>query len=280
MGRVDGKVAFITGAARGQGRSHAVRLAEEGADIVGLDFCEDLACIPYALATSDDLEETARLVEALGRRAILRKGDVRLSADIDSVVEEGLSVFGHIDVVVANAGIGSFTPSWEITEDEWATVLDVNLTGAWRTAKAVAPSMIDAGRGGSIMFTASGAALRANGNLAHYAASKTGLMGLAREMALELAPYSIRVNTVHPTAVNTPMMDNEHIGQLFSPDKPLASAEERRAATQDVLRPSNILPVGWIEARDVSNAVLFLASDESRMITGTPFRVDAGYGAR
>jgi (+)-trans-carveol dehydrogenase len=280
MGRVDGKVAFITGVARGQGRAHALRLAEEGADIVGLDLCEDVPTIPIALATSDDLEETRQLIETVGRRAILRKGDVRNPADIEAVVQEGLSTLGHIDAVVANAGVAWFTPSWEITEEAWSTVIDINLTGAWRTAKAAIPSMIDAARGGSIMFTSSAAALGANGYLAHYAASKTALMGLCREMALELGPYGIRVNTIHPTAVGTPMMDNETVARFFNPDGPELSVNDQRLATQDILRQSHLLPVGWIRPEDVSNAVLFLASDESCMVTGTPFRVDAGFGAR
>jgi len=281
MGRVEGKVALITGVARGQGRSHALRLAEEGADIVGIDLCEDLPNVPFPLGSEEDLEKTRSLIEGTGRRAVLHKGDVRRTVDIESVVQDGLSAFGYIDVVVANAGIGIFAPTWEMAEHDWIAILDTNLTGAWRTAKSAIPQMIEAGRGGSIMFTASGAALRANGNLAAYAASKTGLMGLARELALELGPHRIRVNTVHPTAVKTPMLDNDYIGRLFKPDLPPdASADERREATADVLRGQDLLGVGWIDAADVSNAVLFLASDESRMITGTPFRVDAGYGWR
>lgn len=276
MGRVSGKVAFITGAARGQGRSHAIRLAQEGADIIACDLMEQLGSIPYTMSNPDDMAETVRLIEDLDRRIIARKVDVRDQAGLDALVAEGVAEFGHIDIVCANAGIMSVAPTWEITEQEWDEMLDVNLKGVWRTLKAVVPSMIAAKRGGSIIITSSTAGISGFGNLAHYTAAKHGVVGLMLSLVNEVSQYNIRVNTVHPTNVATGMIQNEPTYKLFAPhiEKP----------TKEDAEPSfvkmNLLPIPWVDPVDISNAVLFLASDEARYITGIKLPVDAGQLAK
>ncbi|MDT7644803.1 MAG: hypothetical protein QOC67_3746 [Pseudonocardiales bacterium] len=272
MGRVEGKVALITGAARGQGRSHAVRLAQEGADIVAVDICAQLDSVPYPGATSEDLATTATLVEDVDRRVLTRQADVRDSNAMKAVVEEAIAEFGHIDIVCANAGIGSSGASWEISDESWQEMIDVNLTGVWKTTKAVIPHMIEHGRGGSIIITSSVAGLVAYGNLSHYTAAKHGLVGLMRALAIELAPHSIRVNTVHPTTVDTPMIDNDAIRQLFVPQVQNPS----KADAAQLMKLMNGLPIPWVESVDISNAVLWLASDEARYVTGITLPVDAG----
>jgi SDR family mycofactocin-dependent oxidoreductase len=271
MGRVDGKVAFITGAARGQGRSHAIRLAQEGADIVALDICQDVETVPFAGATEADLQETVKAVEALDRRIVAQQADVRDLAAVQRVVDEGLSQFGHIDIVCANAGILSITPVLDVTEEQWDTVVDINLTGVWKTVKAAAPAMVERGEGGSIILTSSAAGLIAYPNLGHYTAAKHGVTGLMRALAVELAPHRIRVNSVHPTTVDTPMIDNPAIRELFTGDPQIGRDEAGEA-----FKPLNALPVPWVEAVDISNAVLYLASEEARYVTGTTMVVDAG----
>ena len=273
MGRVDGKVAFITGAARGQGRSHALRLAEEGADIVAVDLCEQIATVPYAMATPEDLAETARLVEEQDRRIVTARADVRDAGQLQAAVDEGLSQFGHIDIVCANAGIFTLGPAVELSEQEWQDTIDVNLTGVWHTCKAVIPAMIEAGNGGSIVITSSTAGIKGYPNTAHYTASKHGVVGLARTLANELAPQMIRVNTVHPTGVDTDMIQNESVYRLFLPDAENPTRED----VKEVFAATNALPIPWVEPRDISNAVLWLASDESRYVTGVALPVDAGF---
>jgi SDR family mycofactocin-dependent oxidoreductase len=272
MGRVEGKVAFITGAARGQGRSHALRLAEEGADIIAVDACLDIATVPYPGATDADLAETVRQVEALDRRIVAQQADVRDLAALQRAVDEGLSQFGHIDVVCANAGILSFAPALELTEEVWQDVVDVNLTGVWKTVKAAAPAMVERGQGGSIILTSSIAGLIAFPNLAHYTAAKHGVTGLMRTLAMELAPQRIRVNSVHPTTVDTPMVANEAIYGLFLGGAPGATRDQASAGMMAL----NAMPVPWVEAVDISNAVVYLASDEARYVTGTTTVIDAG----
>lgn len=271
MGRLDKKVAFITGAARGQGRAHALRLAEEGASIIAIDVCETLGTVPYPMATSKDLEETVKLVEAKDRRIIARKADVRDQAQLDKVVAEGIKELGGIDIVSANAGIASFAPSWELTDTQWQEMLDVNLTGVWRTTKAVIPHMIKRGKGGSIVLTSSTAGLVAFGNLSHYTAAKHGVTGLMRTLAVELAPHNIRVNSIHPTTVNTPMIHNDAMYKLFMPDNPKPTQADVAGGFQNL----NGLKIPWVEPVDISNALLWLASDESRYVTGTTQLVDA-----
>jgi len=272
VGRLSGKVALITGAARGQGRSHAMRLAEEGADVVAVDICAPLATAMHSAATPEDLAQTAKLVEDRDRRVLARIADVRDLAAMNAVVAEAVAEFGHIDVVCANAGIASFAPSWKIPEQSWQEMIDINLTGVWKTTTAVIPSMIEAGRGGSIIITSSTAGMAPFANTTHYAAAKHGVVGLMRGLAVELAQHGIRVNTVHPTTVDTPMIDDRSVLKLFLPDSENPTKEE----ASESMKVINAVPVPWVEAVDISNAVLFLASDEARYITGTQLPVDAG----
>ncbi|MGI8331533.1 mycofactocin-coupled SDR family oxidoreductase [Actinomadura scrupuli] len=271
-GRVEGKVAFITGAARGQGRSHAVRLAEEGADIIAVDLCADLENVPYPLGTAEDLAETARQVEALGRRVIARRADVRDHAALRAIADEGAAEFGRLDIVVANAGVNKPAPAQDLEERVWLDVIDIDLGGVWRTCKATIPHLIGGARGGSIVLTSSAAGLKAYANIAHYTAAKHGVVGLMKTLAQELAPHRVRVNTVNPTQVDTPMIMNEPMFELFCPDV----ENPTRADFAPVSQAMNALPVPWVDARDVSDAVLFLASDEARYITGVALPVDAG----
>jgi SDR family mycofactocin-dependent oxidoreductase len=275
-GRVERKVAFITGAARGQGRSHALRLAQEGADIIAVDIGEEIESVRrlYPGATESDLAETVRQVEALDRRIVASKADVRDYGAVKKALDDGVAELGHLDIVVANAGIFIFGDQAHlVSEQAWKDVIDVNLTGVWHTCKAVIPHLIRQGTGGSIVITSSTAGLKGPPNLAPYAASKHAVVGLMRTLALELAPHSIRVNTVHPTGVATDMIMNEPMFRLFLPDTEHPTRE--RAA--EVFTAKNALPVPWLEPRDVSHAVLFLASDEARYITGITLPVDAGY---
>jgi (+)-trans-carveol dehydrogenase len=272
-GRVAGKVAFITGAARGQGRSHAVRLAQEGADIIAVDLCGQVDSVPYAMATPDDLAETVKEVEALDRRIVAAQADVRDYGALKTALDDGVAQLGHLDIVSANAGIFSFGTLEELSETAWRDMLDVNLTGVWHAAKAAIPHL-RASRGGAIILTSSGLGLEGMPNVGHYVSAKHGVVGLMRTLALELAPDLIRVNSVHPTTVNTDMIQNAAAYELFAPDLP----EDER--TSEVIRERlltiNTLPVPWIEPVDVSNAVLWLASDEARYVTGVPLPIDAG----
>ena len=217
MGRVEGKVAFITGAARGQGRSHAVVLAREGADIIAADVSHQVETIPYPTATADDLAETVALVESLGRRIVAAEADVRDLDALRDVVDRGVAELGRLDIVIANAGVSSPSSTLDMTEETWATTIDINLTGVWKTVKAAVPHVVASGRGGSVVITSSLAAMKASEHTAHYSASKAGLVGLMRVLAKELAPQSIRVNTIHPTTVNTDMILNDSIYRLFRP---------------------------------------------------------------
>ncbi|MCW0214622.1 MAG: mycofactocin-coupled SDR family oxidoreductase [Pseudonocardia sp.] len=275
MGRMDGKVALVTGAARGQGRSHALRLAEEGAEIIAVDLCAQIDTVPYGMSRPEDLVETAKLIEELDRRVLTREADVREQSALDSAVADGLSEFGHIDVVCANAGIFSYAPSWEMTEKMWDDMLAVNVTGVWKTLKAALPSMIERGQGGSLVLTSSTAGLRGFGNMVHYTAAKHGVVGVMRTMVQEVSQYDIRCNTVHPTAVDTDMIQNKPMYELFLPDaKPEELTRENYAAAFGSL---HTMPHPWVEARDISNAVLWLASDESRYVTGQTIAVDLGF---
>jgi SDR family mycofactocin-dependent oxidoreductase len=273
VGNLGGKVAFITGAARGQGRSHAVRLAEDGADIIGIDIAADIDSAFYPLATPDDLEETQRLVEKTGQQALTRVADVRDQAALDAVVAEGLAALGRIDIVVANAAIATtMVKTWELSEADWRDVIDVNLTGVWRTIKAVVPSMIDAGRGGSIVLTSSLAGLKGYSNIGGYVAAKHGVNGLMRTLANELGPYEIRVNSVCPGLIDTDMMMNQPTYDVFRPELDEPSKED----ATEVFRTMQVLPIDWLTPRDVSEVVAFLASDAARYITGVAMPIDGG----
>ena len=266
-GRVAGKVAFITGAGRGQGRSHAIRLAEEGADIIAVDICRDYDTVAYPMATEADLAETVKAVEALDRRIVAAQADVRDAAGLKAAVDDGVAQLGRLDIVSANAGICTIQPWDEVTPAAWQDTLDTNLTGVWNTMVVSVPHLIAAG-GGSIICTSSTAGIKGLPYLAPYVAAKHGVVGIARSMANELAAHRIRVNTVHPTGVDTPM------GAGLAG---LGGLEQLRIRDPN-LGPifMNTLPVETVDARDISNAVLFLASDESRYVTGLEFTVDAG----
>ena len=272
-GRVAGKVAFITGAARGQGRSHAIRLAQEGADIIAVDLCGQVDSVPYAMATPADLAESVKEVEALDRRIVATQADVRDYGGLKAALDDGVAQLGHLDIVSANAGIFSFGRLEELSETAWRDMLDVNLTGVWHAAKAAIPHL-RAARGGSIILTSSGLGLEGMPNVGHYVSAKHGLVGLMRTLALELAPDLIRVNSVHPTTVNTDMIQNAAAYELFAPDLP--EDERTSQVITERLLTINALPIPWIEPVDVSNAVLWLASDEARYVTGVPLPVDAG----
>jgi (+)-trans-carveol dehydrogenase len=270
MGRVEGKVAFITGAARGQGRSHAVRLAQEGADIIAVDIDEQVETSVCPTATAADLAETVKLVEELDRRIIARTADVRDLTALERLVAEGIAQFGRLDIVCANAGIGHGGAVWELTEAQWQETIDINLTGVWKTAKATVPALIEQAQGGSIILTSSGAGLAALPNCGHYVAAKHGVVGLMRSLAVELAPHRIRCNSVHPGWVNTPLVHNPTIYEMAG--APGGTPAEVDAA----FKAGNALPIATLEPVDISNAVLWLASDEARYVTGTTQSVDAG----
>jgi (+)-trans-carveol dehydrogenase len=274
MGKLEGKVAFITGAARGQGRSHAIRLAAEGADIIAVDLAGQLDSVPYDMATPADLAETVKEVEALDRRIVATQADVRDYGAVKAAVDDGVAQLGRLDIVAANAGIFSFGRAEELPEQSWQDMIDVNLTGVWHAAKAAIPHLKAGGQGGAIVLTSSTAGLMPFENMAHYTAAKHGVVGLMRVLAVELAPDFIRVNSVHPTTVNTDMIHNKATYELFSPDLP--EAGRTREILTERFQTLNALPIPWVEARDISNAVLFLASDEARYITGVTLPIDAG----
>jgi len=276
-GRVAGKVAFITGAARGQGRSHAIRLAQEGADIIAVDICAQMATVPYAMSTPQDLAETVKEVEALDRRIVATQADVRDYGAVKAALDDGVAQLGRLDIVSANAGIFSLGTMADMDEATWQDMIDVNLTGVWHTAKAAIPHLRAAG-GGSIILTSSAAGLKASPNIGHYNSAKHGMVGLMRTLALELAPDMIRVNSVHPTTVDTDMIQNSAAYELFAPDLPEAERTKETLAAR--FEAINALPVPWVEPVDISNAVLWLASDEARYVTGVTLPIDAGILAR
>jgi SDR family mycofactocin-dependent oxidoreductase len=271
-GKLEGKVAFITGAARGQGRSHAVRLAQEGADIIAVDLCAQVASVPYPMATPEDLAQTVKEVEALDRRIVATQADVRDYDAVKQALDEGVAQLGRLDIVSANAGIVSYGRAEELAEQTWQDVIDTDLTGEWHAAKAAIPHLRAGGRGGSIILTSSDAGLKASQNLAHYVAAKHGVIGLMRTLALELAPDFIRVNALAPTTVDTPMSHNEATYRLFRPDLKNPTADDMAGPATAL----NVLPIPWVEPVDIGNALVFLASDQARYITGVVLPVDAG----
>jgi SDR family mycofactocin-dependent oxidoreductase len=270
MGKVDGKVALITGAARGQGRSHAVRLAEEGASIIAIDICEDIASVPYPLATSEDLQETVRQVKERDQRIVAVKADVRDEAVIKNAVDEGVAQLGRLDIVCANAGIFSCAAK-ELDGQTWRDMIDVNLNGVFHTCKAAIPHLKEAG-GGSVILTSSCAGLMGFQGFAHYTAAKHGVIGYMRSLAKEVAEHFIRVNTVCPTSVFTEMINNDAMFGIMRPDLEKPTLEDAIVSWTDI----NLLPVPYVEPSDISNAVVFLASDEAKFITSVALPVDAG----
>lgn len=267
MGKLDGKVAFITGAARGQGRSHAVRLAQEGASIIAVDICEQIASVSYPMSTSEDLAQTVKEVEALDRRIVATETDVRDRAALQAAYDAGVAELGVADIVLANAGIAPM--SLEVKPNEWQDVIDVNLTGVFNTVEVAIPSMVERGQGGAIVLTSSTAGINGIGGSAPgglgYTAAKHGVVGLMRSYANVLAQHSIRVNTVHPTGVNTPMVVNDVMQEFLAADPQMGQAM------------ANALPVDMVEPVDISNAILWLVSDDARYVTGVTLPVDAGF---
>ena len=272
MDRVKGKVAFISGIARGQGRSHALALAKEGADIIGFDLCDDIEHVGYPLARESDLAETIRLVEEAGGRIVAARADSRDFDAVDEVLRQGLDKFGRVDIAVPNAGVVSYSPIWEWSAEQFRNVLDTNLVGVWHVVKAVMPHIIAAGNGGSLIFTGSVASLKGCPNIGAYEISKHGVVGLMRLVAMEGAPHNIRSNIICPTNVRTGMIDNAQTIGLFVPDNPNATLDDAAPAFATM----NMLPVPWISAQDISNGVVFLASDEARYITSVVLPIDAG----
>ncbi|MGM5069143.1 mycofactocin-coupled SDR family oxidoreductase [Rhodococcus qingshengii] len=272
MEDLNGKIALITGAARGQGRSHAVELARHGADIIAVDICSQIAGVPYPMASREDLDETVRQVEALDRRVFSSVADVRDLAELTRVVDEGVAELGGLDIIIANAGISAPAPTLEMSDDDWSTMIDVNLSGVWRTVRAGTPYIVAGGKGGSIVMISSLAAMMPNNNIAHYAAAKAGLVAFMKVLAKEQAPNGIRVNTVHPTTVATDMVLNDATYKLFRPDRDAPTRDEFEAAA----RTLNALPVALTESVDITNAILYLVSDTGRYVTGTTHVVDAG----
>jgi SDR family mycofactocin-dependent oxidoreductase len=268
MGKLESKVAFITGAARGQGRSHAVRLAQEGADVIAVDLCAQIDSVPYPMATREDLDQTVQEVEALDRRIVASVADVRDLAALQRAVADGVAELGRLDIVLANAGIAPMGGA-DDGPQAFQDVVDVNLTGVWNTLRAATPVMVEQGDGGAIVITSSTAGLKGIGGDAPggqgYTAAKHGVVGLMRSFANTLAQHRIRVNTVHPTGVNTPMVVNEFMQQWLEQDPTVAGAL------------TNLLPVEMIEAVDISNAIAWLVSDEARYVTGVTLPVDAGF---
>lgn len=271
-GRLEGKVALITGAARGIGRAQGVRFAQEGADIVALDVCGPIDTVLVPHSTPDDLDTTASLVREAGGRVHTEIVDVRDLAGMRAATDRGAARFGGLDVVCATAGITSRGMTVELDENAWRTMLDVNLTGVWHTCRAGAPHLIARGAG-SVILTSSIAGLRGLVGVAHYTAAKHGVVGLMRSLANELAPHHVRVNCVNPTNVDTPMIQNDVVSSAFRPD---LDRPPTRAEFADAARSMNMLAVPWIDPVDVANAALFLASDEARYITAITLPVDAG----
>ena len=267
-----GSVVAVTGAARGQGRSHVLRFAAEGADVIAIDICRDIPGLSYRLATKEDLEETVEAALTHGTRVLGCRADVRCPAEIRAAIDESAAALGGLDVVSANAGIApAFSPVEDITDASWNDVIAVNLTGAFNTARAAIPHLRSRG-GGSIIFTSSVAGAHGMANLGGYVASKHGLLGLLKTMAIELGPDNIRVNAVLPTSVATPMLFNDATYELMRPDLENPQADD----IVDVLQTIQVLPIAYVESSDITNAVIFLASDAARFVTGVALPVDGG----
>ena len=276
-GRLDGKVVFITGAARGMGRSHAVRLAQEGADVIGVDICGPIRNAGAPASTLDELAETVAAVEALDRRMIGFQADVRDEDALRDGLAAGVAELGRLDVAVANAGIGTVSaPVAELDAQAFRDVVDINLTAVFLTAKVAIPHIRAHGEGGSILLVSSALGLRGMANQSAYVASKHGVVGLMKTLAAELAPDNIRVNSIHPTNVATPLIHNDSVYRIFRPDLDDPGMDDVRAGFQGL----NLLSVPWIEPNDVSEAILYLAADSGRYITGSPHRIDAGWNAK
>jgi (+)-trans-carveol dehydrogenase len=270
---LEGKVAFVTGMGKGQGRSHAVRLAQAGAAVIGIDALKTYPWMNYRLAEQADVDETISLVEGVGGSIFFAQADITDPSSLEKALAAGVERFGRLDIVSANAGalpVGMTT--WETDPAVWREVIDVNLVGGFNTVHAAVPHILNGGRGGSIILTASGAAITAGSHLSSYCAAKAGIVSLTKSLAIELGPHQIRVNALAPGAVNTDMIANESLYRMFRPDLENPTRED----TVDIWRSKTLLPVPWVEPADISNAVAWLASDEARYVTGVLLPIDAG----
>lgn len=266
-GSLQGRVAFITGAARGQGRSHAVRMARAGADVIVSDICAPIAdCVSYPAATPADLAETVRAVEAEGGRVLAREVDIRDDAALQQLVADGVEQFGRLDILVANAGVLNWGRLWELSDEQWNTVIDVNLTGTWRTLRAVVPAMISAGNGGSIVVVSSSAGLKATPGNGHYSASKYGTVALTNTLALEVGEFGIRVNSIHPYSVDTPMIEPKVMAKVFA----------EHPAFLHSFPPMAVQTKGFMSTDEISDVVLWLAGDGSGTLSGAQIPIDKG----
>jgi SDR family mycofactocin-dependent oxidoreductase len=272
MGMLDGKVALITGGSRGQGRAHALTCAREGADVIIVDIADQLATVPYPMARQDDLDETAKQVEALDRRILALKGDVRDQGQLDAAVAQGIAEFGQIDILIANAGIWTTAPFWELTEDQWDEMIGVNLTGVWKSAKAVAPHMIER-QSGSIVITSSTNGIEPGLNYAHYVAAKHGVIGLMKNIALELAPYGIRCNSINPGAIRTPMTDHQGAWDMFA-GHPGGTEED---LIEGGYHFTALKGTSFMDPQVIADTALYLNSDLAAKVTGVTIPVDAGH---
>lgn len=276
MGDLEGRVAFVTGAARGQGRAYAVRLAQEGAAVIISDICAPVSeTIPYQGATPDDLAETVRLIEAEGRKVLARQVDIRDDAAVRTLVADAIEQFGRLDVVVANAGVLSWGRLWELTDEQWNSVIDVNLTGTWRTLRAAIPAMIEAGNGGSIIIVSSSGGLKATPGNGHYAASKHGLTSITNTLALELGEYSIRVNSIHPYSIATPMIENDSMMAILSAH-PSYLNSFAAMPYQPPTKGSRAKRNDFMTAEEAAEVVVWLAGDNSSVLSGSQISVDRG----
>jgi SDR family mycofactocin-dependent oxidoreductase len=274
MGKLDGKVALITGGARGQGRSHAITFAREGADIVVCDLAAQIETVPYTMSNPDDLSETVKLVEEQDRRCVALQADVRDTAQVRSVVDRAIAEFGQIDILIANAGIVAPVPLVDISDQAWSDMVETDLTGVFKSIRAVAPHMIER-RSGRIIATSSMVGKTGVPGLAHYVAAKWGVIGLVKSAALEFGQYGITVNAVCPTNVDTPMIQNPAMYSLFAPDI--------QNPTRDDVVPGftslNALPIPWVQVQDISEGMLYLAAESGRYVTGETLSIAAGWNA-
>ncbi|GFG65533.1 NAD-dependent oxidoreductase [Mycobacterium kubicae] len=271
-----GRVALITGAARGQGRAHAARLASDGADIIAVDACAPVSdTISYPASIPADLAETARLVETTGQRVLAHEADIRDLAVLEAIVAEAIAVFGRLDILVANAGVLSWGRLWELSENDWDTVIDVNLSGTWRTVRAVVPAMIDAGNGGSIIIVSSTAGLKATPGNGHYSASKAGLVALTNALAIEVGEFGIRVNSIHPYSVDTPMVEPAAMAKMFG-QFPSFLHSFAPMPLKDLRKDGDASRMDFMTPDDIADAVAFLAADGSRSMSGVQLAVDRG----
>jgi SDR family mycofactocin-dependent oxidoreductase len=269
---LDGKVALITGGSRGQGRAHALTCAREGADVIIVDIADQMSTVPYQMARQDDLDETAKQVEALDRRILALKGDVRDQGQLDAAVAQGIAEFGKIDILIANAGIWTQAPFWELTDDQWDEMIGVNLTGVWKSAKAVAPHMIER-QSGSIVITSSTNGLEPGLNYAHYVAAKHGVIGLMKNIALELAPYGIRCNSINPGAIRTPMTDHQGAWDMFAGHPGGTEAD----LIEGGYHFTALKGTSFMDPQVIADTALYLNSELAAKVTGVTIPVDAGH---